>query len=205
MIPRHPIRCAPWLALVAALALAAPAPAADKPAPAAAAPERPYGDWKKLVKDSDTITGFLTFHRKRESLYLELDPAQLNVPFLGIVSFSRGIGMNGLLGGLPLDDRVLRFERSGDHVLLVEVNERFTAPAGTPIDAARELSIGHSVVASLKIESEQDSTKKLLVDFAPVVLSDLTDLGERMKGAFGGKSVRFDNSRSWPTGASGGK
>jgi len=74
--------------------------------------------------------GFFAFHRKRENLYLELEASQLKAPFLSIVSFARGIGSNGLLGGLPLDDRVLQLERAGDHVLLVEVNERFTAPKG---------------------------------------------------------------------------
>ena len=188
------------LALSATLLGTAPARAANAPhadAPAAAAtPDKPYGDWKKLTKDTDVVRGFFTLYKKRENLYLELKPSQLNAPFLSITSFARGIGSNGLLGGLPLDDRVLQFERSGDHVLLVEVNQRFVTPKGTPIDAARELSIGNSVVASLKIESEQDSTKRLLVDLAPVVVSDVSDLGERMRGAFAGKAVRFDNTRS---------
>jgi hypothetical protein len=189
------------LALSATLFGAIPAHAADKPAaggPGAAAttPDKPYGDWKKLTKDAEVLRGFFTLYKKRENLYLELQPSQLGVPFLSIVSYARGIGSNGLLGGLPLDDRVLQFERSGDHVLLVEVNQRFVTPKGTPIDAARELSIGNSVVASLKIESEQDSTKRLLVDLAPVVVSDLPDLGERMKGMLGGKSTHIDAARS---------
>jgi hypothetical protein len=185
------------LALSVALTGAAPAHAADKPAaPAPEKPDKPYGDWKKLTKDAEVLHGFFTLHRKRENLYLELKPSQLQSPFLSIVSFARGIGSNGLLGGLPLDDRVLQFERAGDHVLLVEVNQRFTSPKGSPIDAARELSIGNSVVASMKIESEQDSTKTLLVDLATVVVSDVTDLGERMRQSLGNKSVRFDNARS---------
>jgi hypothetical protein len=199
MTPRSILRALFALSVIAALAGAAPARAADKkpasPAPAAT-PEKPYGDWKKLTKDAEVQHGFFTLYRKRENLYLELKTSQLQAPFLSIVSFARGIGSNFLLGGLPLDDRVLQFERAGDHVLLVEVNERFTSPKGSPIDAARELSIGNSVVASLKIESEQDSTKTLLVDLAPVVVSDVTDLAERMRQGLGGKSVRFDNTRS---------
>jgi hypothetical protein len=197
MMHRHALRAFLALALFAPLG-AAPAAAADKPAdkPAAPAPEKPYGEWKKLTKDAEVMNGFFKLYKKRENLYLELSPGQFEKPFLEIASFARGIGSNSLLGGLPLDDRMLQFERSGDHVLLVEVNDRFTAPAGTPIDAARRLSIGNSVVASLKIESEQDSTRALLVDLAPLVVSDFTDLGERMRASFGGKSVRFDNTRS---------
>ncbi len=200
------VRALAALALLATLLGAVPARAADKKpkgaaaatpaAGAAATPDKPYGDWKKLTKDTEVMSGFFKLYKKRENLYLDLGPSQLGSPFLSIVSFARGIGSNFLLGGLPLDDRVLQFERSGDHVLLVEVNQRFVTPKDTPIDAARALSIGNSVIASLKIEAEQDSTKHLLVDLAPVVVSDLTDLGERMKGGFGGKAVRFDNTRS---------
>jgi hypothetical protein len=186
------------LALIAAPASAGkPKAPATPPAGAAAAPsDKPYGDWKKVLKDSDKLSGFLTLHRKRENLYAEIKPSQLEQPFLSIVSFAKGIGAAGLLGGLPLDDRLVQFERSGDHVLLVEVNRRFITPKGSPIDAARSLSISNSVIASLKIESEQDSTHTLLVDLAPVLVSDFTDLGERMRQSFNGKSVRFDNTRS---------
>ena len=74
-----------------------------KPAEAAApaAPEKPYGDWKKLVKDAEVMKGFITLYKKRESLYAELHPEQMGKPVLGIFSFARGIGQNFLLGGLP--------------------------------------------------------------------------------------------------------
>lgn len=197
------------LALILLALLATPAPADKKPsgkqgdaaaasAAAAAAGEKdkPYGDWKKLTKDSEVMKGFLTLYKKRENLYLELRPEQMGKPILGIFSFSRGIGQNFLLGGLPLNDRLLEFERSGDHVLVFEKNMRFQAPAGSPFEKAKDLSEGHSVLASLKIESEQDSSKAVLVDLAPLLVSDLTDLAEYMKGAFAGKAVRFDKDRS---------
>src|SRR5262249_20825433 len=101
-----------------------------------------------------------------------------------------------LLGGLPLNDRLIEFRRSGDHVLVYEQNHRFLAPAGTPMERAKDISVASSVLASLKVESEKDSTKTVLVDLAPFVVSDLTDLAEGMRGAFNGKSVRFDRDRS---------
>jgi hypothetical protein len=197
MFQRHTLLIPALLAVLAATPAGADAPKpATAPAAASPASDKPYGEWKKVLKDTEKLPGFYNVYRKRENLYLEIKSAQLKSPFLSIVSFARGIGQNFLLGGLPLDDRTLQFERAGDHVLLVQVNQRFVTPKGTPIDAARDLSIGNSVLASLKIESEQDSTHSLLVDFAPVLLSDMTDLGERMRGSLGGKSVRLDNSRS---------
>jgi hypothetical protein len=190
------------LALVALLA-AGPAGAADKskgkPGAAAAVPEKPekpFAEWKKLTKDAEAKPGFFTLWKKRDNVYLEIAPAQLGKPFLYVVSIARGIGSNFVLGGLPLDDRMLQFERVGDRVLLYDVNTRFTAPRDQPIDRARELSIPNSVLASFKVESEHDSSKAVLVDAGSLFLSDATDLTERMKQSLGNVSVRFDKERS---------
>ncbi|MCC6650478.1 MAG: zinc-dependent metalloprotease [Candidatus Eisenbacteria bacterium] len=198
----------PWTrmaALAGAFALlalpAAPAAFAAPPKPAAgaaapAAPDKPFAEWKKTIKDAEEKKGFFTMWKKRDNLYLELKKEQFNKPFLYSVTYSRGIGSNYLLGGLPLDDRMLQFERQGDRVMLVEINTRFLAPKDTPIDRARELSIANSVVQSFKIESEQDSTKAVLIDVGGLFVSDVTDLSENMKYALGNVSVRFDKERS---------
>ncbi len=162
----------------------------------AAEKEKPYGDWKKLTKEAEVLKGFFTLYKKRENLYLELKPEQMGKPVLGIFSFARGIGSNFLLGGLPLNDRLMEFQRSGDHVLVFENNTRFEAPPGSAMEKARDLSEASSVLASLKVESEDSTTKAVLVDLAPLLVSDLTDLAEGMRDAFGGKSVRFDKERS---------
>ena len=201
-------------ALALALLLALPALAADAnhksaplkpgekngaPATASAAPsaaDKPFAEWSKFTKDAERKKGFFTLWRKRDNLYLELAKDQLEQPFLYIVSVARGIGSNSLLGGLPLDDRMLQWERHGDRILLVQVNTQFVAPKGTPIDRAMAISIPNSIVQSFKIESEQDSTKSVLIDVGGLVLSDVTDLAEQMRGALGGVSVRFDRERS---------
>src|SRR5439155_14954110 len=97
--------------------------------------------------------------------------------------------------GLPLGDHLLEFQRAGDHVLILEQNTRFVAGGDSAFGRARELSYGNSVEASLKIESIQDSSKAVLVDLAPFLVSDLTDLAEGLHGALG-KSMRFDKDRS---------
>jgi hypothetical protein len=192
------------VALGAAPALAADSPKGGKPGTAGAAlaaaaadkPEKPFAEWKKITKDAEAKKGFFTLWKKRDNVYLELRPDQMDMPFLYVVSFARGIGSNFLLGGLPLDDRLLQFERAGDRVLLYEVNTRFTSPKDLPIDRARELSIANSVLASFKVESEQDSTKNVLIDAGAFFVSDATDLGERMRASLGNVAVRFDKDRS---------
>src|ERR1043166_7686079 len=65
-----------------------------------------------------------------------------------------------------------------------------------PIDKARELSIPNSIVQSFKIESEDESSKAVLIDLGALLLSDVTDLTEGLKGAFNNVAVRFDKDRS---------
>jgi len=201
------------LVVLALLAVAMPAAAAKKPKgddkpkdggkPAAAAPaagaassDKPFTEWSKLTKDAEKTAGFFTLWKKRDNLYLELPKDQLERPFLYVVSLARGIGSNFVLGGLPLDDRMLQFERHGDRVLLVQVNTAFESPKGTPIDRARQLSIPNSIVQSFKIESENDDSKSVMVDLGSLLLSDVTDLSEGLKGAFNNVAVRFDKDRS---------
>ncbi len=173
------------------------APGAGAGAAAAGAPaDKPFAEWSKLTKDAEQKKGFFTLWKKRDNVYLEIAKDQLDQPFLYVVSMAKGIGSNGTLGGLPIDDRMMRFERHGDRVMLVQVNTQFTAPKGSPIDKAREISIPNSVVQSFKIESEQDSGKAVLIDLGALLLSDVTDLSENLKGAFGNVGVRFDRERS---------
>jgi hypothetical protein len=200
-----PLRAAAVLVALAALLYSPPSMAASKPpagkggppgADAAGDKDKPYQDWKKVTKDAEAKKGFLTLYQKRENLYLELTPDQLDKPVLGIFSLARGIGTAGVLGGLPVDSKVVEFHRSGDRILVIQKNTRFSAPAGSPVEKAEELSYGNSVLASLKVESVNDSTKAVLVDLAPFLVSDLPDIAEQMRDAFAGKSVRFDKERS---------
>ena len=186
------------------LSLASPATARKTPPkpPAKSGPEaagdkdKPFKEWDKVVKDATVMPGFFTAYRKPENLYLEIRPEQLEQDFLGIFSLARGIGSNFILGGLPLNDRLLAFERSGDRVLLLEKNARFTAPKGSAFERAMEISEGHSVLASLKIESIRDSSQSLLVDVTPLLVSDFTDLAEGIGQRLGNNTARFDKDRS---------
>jgi uncharacterized protein DUF4953/uncharacterized protein DUF5117 len=205
----HGVRLSRLLSTVAFAALvvamggcaSAPKPAAVAAAkPAANDKEgkdaKPYKEWSEVTKDAEKLDGFFTLYRKRDSLYLELEPGDLGKPVLGIFSLARGIGMNFLLGGLPLNDRLLEFQRSGDRILMIERNTRFVAPAESAYDRARDLSYGQSVVAALKIESLDEKRQAVLVDLAPVLVSDFTDMSQWMREALDDKPVSFDKERS---------
>ncbi len=201
----HASRFTRLLLIATLFGAVASAPAAAKPKPsdkdkaaaaAAASAEKPFTDWKKLTKDAERKPGFMTLWRKRDNLYLELSKDEFEKPFLYITSLSRGIGSNFVLGGLPHEDRMLQWERHGDRVLLVQLNPYFPNNPGKPIDQARDLSIPNSVLAGFKIESEHDSSKAVIIDLASMLVSDASDMGERLRQSFGNVSVRFDKDRS---------
>ncbi len=199
MSVRVPRSWAAALALMLLPSVAFAAPKKDRGAPAAApAPETPYGDWKKLTKDAEVKRGLFTLYHKRENLYAEIRKDQFDSPVLGIWSIARGIGRNFLIGGLsyPFNDRLLEFRRSGDRVLVIDRNTKTVAPAGSAMAKSVELSYGHSVIASLKVESVQDSSGSVLVDLAPFLVSDIADMAEFIRGGMNNKTVRFDKERS---------
>jgi hypothetical protein len=164
--------------------------------PAAAAKAGKKG-WDAAIKDAKKLDGFFTVYRKTDDILFEVKKEQLDQDFLGVFTLSRGIGTAFILGGLPLNDRVLAFQKHGERLLLIDRNVSFTAPKGSPYEKAMELSLGHSVLASLKIVSERDSGAAFLVDMTEVFVSDLSDLGARGTGLGRGPApARFDKSRS---------
>src|SRR5262245_48730658 len=112
---------------------AAAKPKKGKEAPAAAAAadkDKPFQEWSKITKDAEKLSGFMTFYKKRENLYLEVRPEQLGQPILGVFSLGSGIGSNFVLGGMPLwiytgrDDHLYELKREGGHVIVLEMNVR---------------------------------------------------------------------------------
>ncbi len=178
------------------------------PAPARAAqsesddkaeePKSPFKKWTEVLKDTEALPGYLTFHRKRDNtVYLELKPDQLGREFGLIMHYSRGVGDFDLHDGLPLSDtRLMRFDRVGDKVYLTHVNTRFTADEGSPMRNSLDDNVGHSRVRAFDIQSEHESEKHLLLDVTPLFVSDYPQIASLIKPYYGNKSVGLDKDRS---------
>jgi hypothetical protein len=197
--------CAALAALVVTAGCAGmvPPPGAGGPSARSAVPRPATGvpvgmkKWDEAIKGAEKLDGFFTVYRKPDELLFAVRKEQLEREFLGVFTLSQGIGTAFVLGGLPLNDRLLAFERHGDRLLLLERNTRFTAPRGSAYEKAMQLSFGHSVLASLKIVSERDTGAVMLVDMNEVILSDVSDLSTRAAGlGQGGAPARFEKARS---------
>ncbi len=165
-----------------------------KDAKSGGTPESPFTDWSKLTKDATRKEGMFNSWTKRENVYWEIPKNQLGVPFLLNASYAKGIGLAGQLGGLPVTDGLMRFERQGDHIFLTVPQSRIISNGpDSSYKRAVALTFGNSVLQSFKIESEKDST--VLIDMAPFFVSDALDISTRMR-AISIKGFRFDKERS---------
>jgi hypothetical protein len=174
---------------------------AEPQAAAPKAPEKkgPFAPWDSATKDTRRIDGYFTTYLKRDNtLFLELRPQQLNQDFGLGLHFTHGIGDYDLHQGLPLSElQLVRFIRAGDQVRLVRLNPRFTADAGSPMATSLQGNVGNSTVAVFKIESENDTSKAMLINVTPFIASDYGDITTLLKFEWDKKPASFDRDRSY--------
>ncbi len=162
---------------------------------ASAKKKKDFEDFAKVIEGSTSYDGFYKLYQKKENLYCEIQPSQLDKPFLCMISLSRGLGRGFLISGMIMDDWLLAWRRVGDNVHLVRKNVRFRAKKGTPTAQAVDYSYSDSILFSLKIESIHPQRKSLLVNISPVFISDLPPLARSIAA-----DARFDKTRStWGT------
>jgi hypothetical protein len=154
-----------------------------------------YKEWSEVTRDATIKEGLFKVYTKREDVYFEIKKEQLDKPLLAVLSLSKGIGTHNILGGLPIDDIMFDFHRVQDHVQLRRLNTLFRASDNPELQKAIDLTFGNSILLSLDIESENESTGALLVEVNDVFLSDLPDLAYFMRLSLK-RAVRLDKERS---------
>ena len=122
---------------------------------------------------------------KSGKLYLEIP--HLDEDVLYVDSLPYGVGSNdlGLDRGQMSESRIVRFERTGPKVLLVEPNEMFRASS---TDAAEQLAVRQSfpesVLAGFKVEAEgaaePGKDASVLVDATDFFLRDVHAVAEAL-------------------------
>jgi hypothetical protein len=137
----------------------------------------------------------LYWDAKSGKLYLEIP--HLNEDVLYVDSLPYGVGSNdlGLDRGQMSESRLVRFERTGPKVLLVEPNEMFRTSSGDPAEqlAVRQ-SFPESVLAGFKVEAE-GAAGAVLVDATDFLLRDVHGVGEALTKNHQG-SYKVDPARS---------
>lgn len=162
----------------------------EAPAPAVVSPiETKVAGMKKYE-------GYFNFYydEKQDKIHLLID--KLDTEFLYIPSLTAGIGSNDI--GLDRNqlgrERIVKFEKRGPKVLLVEPNYFFRAVSNSELERKTVAeSFAKSVLWGFVIEAEENG--KILVDASDFLIQDAHDVAGRLRGAQQG-SYSIDKSRS---------
>ncbi|UFH56677.1 zinc-dependent metalloprotease [Spirosoma sp. KNUC1025] len=117
--------------------------------------------------------GFLTFYwdAKKGKVWLEI--STFDTEFLYYPSLAQGVGSNdiGLDRGRLGQEHIVKFQRSGPKVLLIEPNYAYRAISNDPLERrAVEESFAKSVHAGFDVVAEENG--KVLVDLTPFLMQD---------------------------------
>ena len=125
---------------------------------------KPYDD--VITDEAESDDGVFTVHRLDDKVFYEIPQAELGREFLWVSQIARtteGVGY----GGQALDNRVVKWERHGDRVLLKGVSHALVADADRPIARAVEAANNDSIIKAFGIEALSEAG-------APVI--DVTSL-----------------------------
>ena len=142
------------------------------------------------------LDGYVPLYWDAASGRMLMEISRFNAEFLYQVSLPTGVGSNplgldrGQLGG----SHVVRFERVGPKVLLIQSNYRYRAISSEPAERrAVEESFAQSVLWGFKVEASEG--ERVLVDATAFFLRDAHGVIERLRQARQGQ-YRYDESRS---------
>ena len=111
---------------------------------------RPYN--QVITKEATTDEGIFKVHRIREQIFYEIPKAQLGKEFLWVTQIKRtSAGAGQGWGGQPVGNRVVRWELSGNRVLLREVNYNVIADPEQPIARAVANANNPPIVRALNV------------------------------------------------------
>jgi len=160
--------------------------------PPPASPPAPLSIADK-TKGFQKLDGFVPLYWNRADGTIWLEIPALDTELLYYTSLSAGLGSNdigldrGQLGGA----HVVRFQRIGKKVLLVEPNYGFRATSDNP-DERRSVTEAFATSVLWGFEAAAETDGRILVDATSFVLRDVHDVVRRLRPA----SYSLDASRS---------
>jgi hypothetical protein len=178
--------------LISALLLAGPvlegrqpAQGQQRPAPVQSIEDRTSG-MKKL-------DGYFPLYWDERTGNLLLEIPRFDTDFLYTNGLSAGLGSNdiGLDRGTGRGSRLVRFQRVGPQVFLVQPNQSFRSSSKNPLEVKSvEDSFAKSIIWGFPVAAE--SSGRVLVDATPFLLRDVAGAGQSLRPG----NYQVDRSRS---------
>jgi hypothetical protein len=136
-----------------------PPPGFERPGRGGEPQIKPYE--QVITKEAKSDEGIFTVHRVKEKVYYEIPKSELGKDFLWVSQIAKttlGVGY----GGQALGNRIVRWQRTNNRVLLRSVSYEIVADPKLPIYRAVEAANNNAIVMAFNIEA-------LGKDEAPVI------------------------------------
>jgi DNA-binding transcriptional regulator YbjK len=159
-------------------------------------PEVAAKSFSEATRGLQKLDGYVPLYWDAEHGKLLMEITRFDAEFLYQVSLPTGVGSNplGLDRGQLGDTHVVRFERAGPKVLLVEPNQRYraiTTDAGER--RAVEESFARSVLWGFRVKATEGG--RVLVDATSFFMRDAHGVADRLRESNQGQ-YRLEDSRS---------
>lgn len=155
-----------------------------------------FGQFLNSKPNLTSFEGYFDFHydEKEDKIYLEVD--MLDQEFLYVHSLRTGLGSNdigldrGQLGGTA----VVKFEKAGNKLLLIQTNTRYRANTDNALERKSiEEAFAKSVLFGFLIKETRGNT--YVIDMTSFLLQDTHGVAARLKRGKEG-NYKVDKSRS---------
>jgi hypothetical protein len=155
------------------------------------APPEPKPYDQVITKDAKSDDGVFTVHRIKEKVYYEIPKKELTKEFLWVAQIARttlGVGY----GGQAMGNRVVRWERRDNRVLLRNVEYDIVADPSLPVAKAVAAANADAIIMAFNVEAlgKDDS---VVIDVTRLFTTEVAELSARARLRARG----FDASRSF--------
>ncbi len=129
----------------------------------------------EITKDKTEYEGFLDFYQdpKTGSTYLVLNEEQLNKPILYFTHTVNGVLDAGHFKGAFREYKLLEFNRHFDKLEITSTTPRYLLDEDSPISRSEGTNISPAVLASLKIEAQDNDKGQIAVKVDKVFLAEV--------------------------------
>ncbi|MCL6480110.1 MAG: zinc-dependent metalloprotease [Firmicutes bacterium] len=167
------------------------APRAPQRPGAREASQEPKPYEQVITKEAVSDPGVFTVHRIKDKLYYEIPPAELGREFLWVNQIKRttpGVGY----GGQALGNRIVRWTRNGNRILLRSVVYESVADPNHPVRQAVDAAQNETIIMAFDIEAFGPNGS-MVIDVTPLFTTEVAELSARARLRARG----FDRSRSF--------
>jgi hypothetical protein len=159
---------------------------------------KPYD--KVITKDAKSDEGIFIIHTVKEKVYYEIPKSELTKEFLWVSQIAKttlGAGYGGQAAG----NRVVKWERKGNRVLLRNVSYDVVADPKLPVSRAVQAANNDTIIMAFNIEAlgKDDS---VVIDVSRLFTSEVTEFSARTRlRARGFDATRsfIEKTKSFPT------